>query len=392
MWTPPNHQATHSRVAFGRDTPRERQPDDVSTGGRDPVSEFIDLISDTASRPSPGMRAFMAQAPVGDEQRQEDPSVNSLQERVAALLGKDAALYVPSATMANEIAVKVHTRPGDKVILDETAHIFTSEAGSPAVLSGVMAHTVSGVRGVFTPEQVEAAVGREGPHYARARLLSVEQTSNLGGGTVWPQDRLQAVVEAARRHGMRTHMDGARLLNAVVASGVPAKEHARGFDSVTLCLTKGLGCPVGALVAGDRAFIADARRYKHMFGGAMRQAGIIAAAGLYALDHNVDRLAEDHTNARILARGLSEIAGVQIDVQHVETNIVFFDVAGVGLSAKEAVERMKARGVRMGATGPTLIRAVTHLDVSQADVERAVEVAQEVLRTTAVPGRRGAAG
>lgn len=343
------------------------------------MATIIDLISDTATRPSAGMRAFMAQAPVGDEQRQEDPSVNALQERTAALLGKEAALYVPSATMANEIAVKVHTRPGDKVILDETAHIYTSEAGSPAVLSGVMSHTLKGTRGVFTADQLEASIGREGPHHARPRLLSVEQTSNLGGGTVWPQERLRAVVEVACRHGMRTHMDGARLMNAVAASGMPAPEHTRGFDSVTLCLTKGLGCPVGALVSGDRSFIAEARRYKHMFGGAMRQAGIIAAAGLYAFDHNIERLAEDHTNAKILARGLSEIPGIRIEVEHVETNIVFFDVAGLGITAKEAVERMNAHDVRMGATGRTLIRAVTHLDVSQPDVERAVEIAQAVL-------------
>jgi threonine aldolase len=338
------------------------------------------------------MRASMAQAPVGDEQRQEDPTVNALQERAAALLGKEAALYVPSATMANEIAVKVHTQPGDKVILDETAHIFTSEAGSPAVLSGVMSHTLKGARGVFTAEQVEAAIGREGPHYARARLLSVEQTSNLGGGTVWAPERLRAVCEVARRHGLRTHMDGARLMNAAAASGVPAHEHTRGFDSVTLCLTKGLGCPVGALVSGDRAFIAEARRYKHMFGGAMRQAGIIAAAGLYALDHNIDRLAQDHTNAKILARGLSEIPGIRIDVEHVETNIVFFDVAGLGITAKEAVDRMKAQGVRMGASGRTLIRAVTHLDISQADVERAVEVAQAALGKAPVKGKAGTPG
>jgi threonine aldolase len=339
----------------------------------------VDLYSDTVTRPTADMRRFMCEAEVGDEQKGEDPTVNSLQEAVAELLGKEAAVFLPSGTMCNEIAVKVHTRPGDKVILDETAHIYTSEAGSPAVLSGVMSHTLKGTRGVFTADQLEAAIGREGPHYARPRLLSVEQTSNLGGGTVWPQERLRAVVEVARRHAMRIHMDGARLMNAVAASGVAAPEHTRGFDSVTLCLTKGLGCPVGALVSGDRSFIADARRYKHMFGGAMRQAGIIAAAGIYAFDHNIARLAEDHTNAKILARGLSEIPGIRIEVEQVETNIVFFDVAGLGITAKEAVERLNAHNVRMGATGRTLIRAVTHLDVSQSDVERAVEIAQAVL-------------
>jgi threonine aldolase len=343
------------------------------------VATLIDLSSDTATRPSPEMRAFMMQAPVGDEQKQEDPTVNALQERVAALLGKEAALFVPSATMANEIAVKVHTRPGDEVILDRTAHLVHAEAGGPAVLSGVMLYTVQGVRGVFTAQQVEEAIRRDDPHQPRTRLVSVEQTSNLGGGTVWPLAALRAVAEVAHRRQLRTHMDGARLMNAVVASGVPAHEQARGYDSVTFCLTKGLGCPVGALVAGDREFIREARRYKQLFGGAMRQAGIIAAAGLYALDHNVDRLAEDHANAKLLARGLAEIPGVTLDLEHVETNMVFFDVAQTGLTAQDVVDRLLAHGVRMGAVGRTLIRAVTHLDVSRTDVERAVAVAQEVL-------------
>ena len=344
------------------------------------VSSLIDLISDTATRPSPGMRAFMAEAPVGDEQRQEDPSVNALQERVGALLGKEKALYLPSATMANEIAVKVHAQPGDAVILEATAHIFTAEAGGPALLSGVTVHTVPGVRGVFTAQQVERAIMADNPHYPRTRLVSVEQTANLGGGTVWPLAALRAVAEMAQRHGLRTHMDGARLMNAVVASGIAAPTYAQGYHSVTLCLTKGLGCPVGALVAGDGEFIKEARRFKHLFGGAMRQAGIIAAAGLYALDHNVERLAEDHTNAKILARGLAEIPGIQIEVEHVETNMVFFDVAGLDITAQEAVARLWEEGVRMGVAGRTRIRAVTHLDVTQAQVERAVEVAQRLLR------------
>ncbi len=353
-------------------------------GGRgmakeDRVAALIDLSSDTATRPSPEMRAYMMRAPVGDEQRREDPTVNALQERVAALLGKEAALYLPSATMANEIAVKVHTRPGDEVILDRTAHIVNAEAGGPALLSGVMLYTVQGVRGVFTAQQVEDGIRRSGPHYPRTRLVAVEQTSNLGGGTVWPPDLLRSVAETAHRHTLRTHMDGARLMNAVVASGIPAHEQARGYDSVTFCLTKGLGCPVGALVAGDREFMAEALRYKHLFGGAMRQAGIIAAAGLYALDHNVERLAEDHTHARILARGLAEIPGIHINVAHVETNIVFFDVARTGLTAAEAASGLLARGVRVGAMGRSLVRAVTHLDISQADVERAVAIAQQVL-------------
>ena len=343
------------------------------------MAAFIDLSSDTATRPTAAMRAFMMQAPVGDEQKQEDPSVNALQDRVASLLGKDGALFLPSATMANEIAVKTHTQPGDEVILERSSHIVFAEAGGPALLSGVMLHMVQGVRGVFNADQVEQGIRRDDPHFPRTRLVAVEQTSNLGGGTVWPLERLRGVAEAAHRHGLRTHMDGARLMNAVVASGIPAHEHTRGYDSVTLCLTKGLGCPVGALVAGDRAFLKAALRYKHLFGGAMRQAGIISAAGLYALDHHVDRLAEDHTNARILARGLAEISGIGIEVAHVETNIVFFDVAGLGLTAQEAASRLEPRGVRVQAAGKTLIRAVTHLDVSQADTERAVAIIQEVL-------------
>jgi threonine aldolase len=340
---------------------------------------FIDLSSDTATRPSEAMRQFMLHAPLGDEQKLEDPTVNALQERVAALLGKEQAWYLPSATMANEIAVKVHTRPGDEVVIDRTAHIVNAEAGGPALLSGVMLYTVAGERGMFTGPDIDGAIRRDDPHCQPTRLVSVEQTSNGGGGSVWPLARLREVAEAARRHNLRTHIDGSRLMNAVVASGVPAHEQAKGYDSVTFCLTKGLGCPVGALVAGDRVFAKEARRYKHLFGGAMRQAGIIAAAGLYALDHNVDRLAEDHANAKILARGLAEIPGIAIDVDHVETNLVFFDVTGLRMPAPEVVKRLADAGVRMGASSKTRIRAVTHLDVSRADVERAVSIAQAML-------------
>jgi threonine aldolase len=341
------------------------------------VPTFIDLSSDTATKPSEAMRQFMLRAPVADEQKLEDPSVNELQERVAALLGKEQAWYLPSATMANEIAVKVHTQPGDEVVIDRTAHIVNAEAGGPALLSGVMLYTLNGERGIFSGADVEAAIRKDDPHCQRTRLVSVEQTSNGGGGAVWPLARLREVADAARRHNLRTHVDGARLMNAVVASGVPAHEQTKGYDSVTFCLTKGLGCPVGALVAGDREFAKEARRYKHLFGGAMRQAGIIAAAGLYALDHNVERLAEDHANAKILARGLAEIPGVR--VEPAETNLVFFDVTGLGMSAPEVAKRLLDAGVRMGAASKTRIRAVTHLDVSRADVERAVSIAQAAL-------------
>jgi threonine aldolase len=343
------------------------------------LATVIDLSSDTATRPSDAMRQFMMRAPVADEQKLEDPSVNALQERVAALLGKEQAWYLPSATMANEIAVKVHTRPGDEIVIDRTAHIVNAEAGGPALLSGVMVYALTGERGIFTGGDVDGAVRRDDPHCQRTRLVCVEQTSNGGGGTVWPLARLREVAEAARRANLRTHMDGARLMNAVVASDVPAHEQTRGYDSVTFCLTKGLGCPVGALVAGDREFGKEARRYKHLFGGAMRQAGIIAAAGLYALDHNIERLAEDHANAKILARGLAEIPGIRIDVSHVESNLVFFDVTGLGMTAPDVVKCLAGAGVRMGASSKTRVRAVTHLDVSRADVERAVAIAHETL-------------
>lgn len=344
--------------------------------------DLIDLYSDTATRPSTGMRAAIASAPVGDEQKGEDPTVNALQDRVAALLGVEAALYLPSATMANAIAVKVHTHPGDEVILDRSAHIVQAEAGGAAMLSGVLLHSVAGERGVFTEQQVEESIRRDAPNYPPTRLVCVEQTTNLGGGRVWPLEQLRAVAETAHRHHLRTHMDGARLMNAVIASGIPAHEQTRGYDSITFCLTKGLGCPVGALVAGSQEFIRTARRYKQVFGGAMRQAGIIAAAGLYALDHNVERLAEDHANARIFARGIAEIPGIAINSEHVETNLVFFDVSGTGFTAADVVARLLARGVRVGAQGPTRIRAVTHLDVSRADIERAVTIAQETLGKT----------
>lgn len=341
---------------------------------------IIDLGSDTATQPSRAMREFMAYAPVGDESMDGDPSVNALQDRVAALLGKEAALYLPSATMANEIAIKVHTQPGDEVIADRTAHILVAELGGPAALSGVMVSPLDGQRGVFTADQAEEAIRLIGPYSARSRLVVVEQTSNRGGGTVWPLETLRAVAAMTRRRGLRTHIDGARLMNAVVASGVPAREQAQEYDSVTLCFNKGLGCPVGGALAGDRAFITQARVYMYRLGGVMRKAGIIAAACLYALDHNIERLVEDHENAKLLARGLAEIPGIAIDVDHVETNIVFFDVSGIGLTAEEAVERLQARGVRMKAGYfRHRVRAVTHLSVTRADIERAVEIAQDVL-------------
>lgn len=340
---------------------------------------LIDLYSDTQTRPTPEMRRFMMDAPVGDEQKGEDPTVNLLQDMVSELLGKEAALFLPSATMANEIAIKVHTQPGDEIILDRTAHPVNFEAGGPAFHSGVMAAYLDGRRGIFTPDQVAAAIRPDDPHFARSRLVSVENTTNLGGGAVWPLDAIRAVAATARRHGLRLHLDGARLMNAVVASGIKAADFAGPFDTVTICLTKGLGAPVGAVLAGSRDRMGQARRYKHLFGGAMRQAGIIAAGGVYALRHHVDRLVEDHANARALARGLAGISGLALNPDEVETNIVIFDLT-TGMVAKEFLSRIEARGVRMVGVGPKRIRAVTHLDIAADDIPRAIEAVAAAMR------------
>ena len=338
---------------------------------------MIDLYSDTQTRPTPEMRQAIAAAAVGDEQKDEDPTVNRLLVMVAELLGKEAALFLPSGTMCNLIAVKTHTRPGDAMLADRLGHLLRFESGGAALASGVMVEQLPGVNGRFTPEDVVVAIPRRSHHDPVARLLCVEQTHNLGGGSIWPLEQLQAVAGVAHERGLAVHMDGARLMNAVVATGVPARTYAESCDSVWIDFTKGLGAPVGAALAGSAAFIEKARRYKHLFGGAMRQAGIIAAGCIYALEHNVERLREDHENAQILADGLRDLSGVEI-LKPVETNMVYFDTAGAGINTEEFLQRIEARGVRMGTSGHG-IRAVTHLDVDRADVERAVEIISEVV-------------
>jgi len=337
----------------------------------------VDLFSDTVTRPTAEMRRFMCDAEVGDEQKLEDPTVNLLCEMVAELLGKEAAVFLPSGTMCNEIALRVHARPGEEVIAHHSAHPINFETGGPGALAGVNMRTIDGARGQFDAAAVEAAVRPASRYAPRSRLVWVEQTSNLGGGSVWPLERLEAVAKVAKSHGLATHMDGARLMNAVVASGVSARDYAAPFDSAWIDFTKGLGAPVGAALAGSRAFIDEAWRCKQQMGGAMRQAGIIAAGGVYALRHHVKRLAEDHANARRLAEGLARLPGVRLDPSTIETNIVFFDLTG-SLTAPAAVERMLAHGVRMGALGARTIRAVTHLDVDAAGIERALAVARDV--------------
>ena len=339
----------------------------------------VDLFSDTVTKPTPEMRRFMCDAEVGDEQKGEDPTVNLLQEMVADLLGKEAALFLPSGTMCNEIAMRVHCRPGDEMLAHRTAHPIHFEAGGPAALAGVNVGVLDGPRGQFDAAAVDAAVHPENRYMPRTRLLWVEQTSNLGGGSIWPLERIQAVAAAGRRHRLLTHLDGARLMNAVVASGASARDYAAPFDSAWVDFTKGLGAPVGAAIAGSREFITEAWRLKQQMGGAMRQAGIVAAGGVFALRHHVKRLADDHVNARRLAEGLAGLPGVALDPASVETNIVIFELTGA-LDAATAVTRMLERGVRMGALGPRLVRAVTHLDVSAAQVERALAVAREALR------------
>ncbi len=343
---------------------------------------MIDLFSDTKSRPTSAMREAMACAEVGDEAAFEDPTVNALCERVAAMLGKEAALFAPSGTQCNQIALAVLGRPGEEVICDRSAHIACFEAGGVGANAGLNLLTLEGDRGRFSAAQVRAALRTPMRHAPKQAVLAVEQTSNLGGGAVWPLAQLAEVCAVAREHGMATHMDGARLLNAVVASGSDAAEHARGFDSVWLDFSKGLGAPVGAALAGSREFIERAWVVKQRLGGAMRQAGIVAAGALHALDHHVERLAEDHRRARRLADGLAEIPGLMLDPSTVETNIVFFsiDPRRVGFDAPELGRRIAARGVRVGAFDATTLRAVTHLDVDDAGIETALAVMAHCLR------------
>ena len=339
----------------------------------------IDLFSDTMTKPTAEMRRFMCDAEVGDEQKGEDPTVNRLQEMVAELLGKPAALFLPSGTMCNQIAFMLHCRPGDEILLDRTAHPLNSEGGGPAALAGAMVMPLQGVRGVFSAEQVKAAIRPVTRYQPKTRVVSVEQTSNLGGGTIWPLPTIREVCEVAHQNQLLTHMDGARLLNAVVASKIPAREFAASFDSAWIDFSKGLGAPVGAALAGSQDFILAAWQWKQRLGGAMRQAGIIAAAGVYALRHHVDRLAVDHENAQLLARGLAELRGITLNPAEVETNIVILDISKTGRTARALADELLTHGLRMSVVNPTRLRAVTHLDISRRDVEDAIEVARNVV-------------
>jgi threonine aldolase len=340
----------------------------------------IDLRSDTQTKPSPGMRAAMAAAEVGDEQRREDPTVLALEERAADYLGQAEAVYLPTATMANQIALAILGERGTELIVEETAHIMVSELGGAAMHSGLQTRGLPGHRGRLLPEQLESAVRpSDGLHQPRASVLALENTHNAAGGAVWPLEELDAVVRTARGLGLAVHLDGARLANASVATGVAVARMGQLVDTVTLCLSKGLGCPLGAVIAGSPERMARARVEKHRFGGAMRQAGIVAAAGVYALDHNVERLADDHERARRLAEGWSD-RGVPADPAAVETNFVQVDVGALGLTSLEAGARLAEAGVALSATvHPGVLRAVTHLDVDDEDVDQAIELVPAAL-------------
>jgi threonine aldolase len=342
------------------------------------MPELVDLRSDTVTKPSLGMRKAMAEAEVGDDVYHEDPSVNRLEAMVAALYGKEAALYVASGTMANQLAIRAQTHHGDEVIMERTSHPFNSEAGALAALAGVQVNLIDGKRGLMKVEQIKAVVRTPNVHHAPTALICLENTHNRGGGSIWPLDTIRTIREFAHSVEVPMHLDGARLMNACVATGLTPKDYAQYFDSCTLCLSKGLGAPVGSLVIGSKDFIARAHRFRKQFGGGMRQAGILAAAGIYALEHNVERLAEDHLNAKRLAKGIAEIDGLDIDEKAVETNILFFHVRKPGLTVPMLLDRMKAEGVLMGGTGPNTIRAVSHLDVSKDGIDRAIEVLRKV--------------
>ncbi len=340
---------------------------------------MIDLRSDTVTRPSPAMREAMAMADVGDDVFGEDPTVNRLQEQVAQLLGKEAALYVPSGTMGNQLCIKVHTHPGDEVIAERGSHVFNYETAGGAFLSSIQIHTVDGERGRLDIEGITRAIRPSFYYMPRTRLVCLENTHNRAGGTTYSLERMKEVFAFSREKGLKLHLDGARLWNACVARGVSPAAFAACADSVSVCLSKGLGAPVGSVIAGARSFIDEARHYRKIFGGGMRQAGILAAAGLYALDHNVERLREDHEKAAFLARELATLPGMSIDLETVETNIVIIDVERASVSPAEILSRLRERGILLSLGNYLGLRAVTHLDVSMKDVQQAASVVRDVM-------------
>lgn len=340
----------------------------------------IDLRSDTVTRPTPEMRAAIAAAEVGDDVFGEDPTVNRLQARVAALFGKEAALYVSSGTQSNQLAIKSHTSPGDEIYCEENGHIYNYEAGAPAALSGVQVRPLPGVRGAITAEQIAAALRPPDHHNPQSRLVMLENTHNRAGGAIFPFAEIEKIAALTRKQGLALHLDGARIWNAHVATGIPLLEYGRLFDSISVCLSKGLGAPVGSVLTGTAEFIDRAHRFRKMWGGGMRQAGLLAAAGLYALDHHIERLAIDHRHARQIAETFVKFPPIEVDLEAAQTNIVIVELRKTGLNAPDLVVKLKDKGVLCIATAPTRVRLVTHLDVDDAAVAEACEQIETVLR------------
>lgn len=336
----------------------------------------IDLFSDTSTRPTDEMRDFMANAEVGDEQLLEDPSVNKLTAMASEILGKEKAIYLPSGLMANQISFAVHCNPGDEIIMDASAHPIHYEGGATAVISGASINPLKGENGIFTVKQFEKAVRTKDYHDPQSKLLSIEQTSNLGGGRIWPLELIEEITNRAHELGLKTHMDGARLFNAVAKTGIDAKTYAKNFDSIWFDLSKGLGAPVGSVLAGSKEFINQARYWKQRLGGAMRQAGIIAAGGIYALENNLERIKEDNDNAKLLAEELAKLPDVVIEPKKVDTNIVIFKVES--RNSDKFAEKLLDKGLRLSVLHDKL-RAVTHLDVDRNDILEAVKIFKEIL-------------
>ncbi len=339
---------------------------------REYPSDRVDLRSDTVTQPTAAMRAVMEAAEVGDDVLGDDPTVQALQERLASMLGKEAALFVPSGTMSNAVAIRAHTSPGDEIVTETTSHIYQYEGGGYAALSGCSIALVPAVRGIMNPDDVANAIRKEAGslgHYPDGTLVCVENTSNRGGGTCYPQETLDAIAKLAHDNGCMAHIDGARLFNAVIATGTDAARMVRDYDSISICLSKGLGAPVGSVLVGSADFISKAHRWRKMFGGGMRQAGVIAAGGLYALEHHIDRLAEDHARARKLAEAVNAMDGFSVDLDSVQTNMVYVDG---DLGAQKIMEGLAEHGVDVLDVGPTAVRAVIHLHITDEDIERTI--------------------
>jgi threonine aldolase len=339
---------------------------------------MIDLRSDTLTQPTPDMRKAMLNARVGDDVFGEDPTVNALQEKIARLTGKEAALFVASGTMGNQVSINAHSQPGNEIIVEGNSHIFNYECGSPALLSGVQVMPLPGFRGSFTAEQVEEVIRPNNVHHPKTALICIENTHNRAGGTIFPYQRIQQISSVARQHNLKMHLDGARLWNASIATGIPISEYARHFDSVSLCFSKGLGAPVGSIIAGSQEFIDRARYYRKAYGGGMRQAGILAAAAIYAMDHHFERLSEDHRRAKKLGEFIATLPDVELDLETVQTNIIIFDIRKRGVDGQKFVDLLASEGVGMITFARTKIRAVTHLHISDTDIEQTIAALKKV--------------